>query len=58
MWECEWWNLCKTTTCVEEHLRESFPFKCPLREERLLEQTRIGKMFGFVQFDIELPEKL
>ena len=58
MWECEWWNLCKTTTCVKEHLRESFPYKRPLKVERLLGQIRSGKLFGYVQCDIEVPEKL
>ena len=58
MWECEWWNLYKTTTCVKQHLRESFPYKGPLREESLLEQTRSGKLFGYVQCDIEVPEEL
>ena len=58
MWECEWWNLYKTTTCVQEHLRESFPYKRPLKEEDLLEQIRSGKLFGFVQCDIEVPEEL
>ena len=58
MCECEWWNLYKTTTCVKEHLRESFPYKCPLREERLLEQTRSGKLFGYVQCEIEVAEDL
>ena len=57
MWECEWWNLYKTT-CVKEHLSESFPYKRPLREESLLEQIRSGKLFGFVQCDIEVPEEL
>ena len=57
MWECEWWNLYKTT-CVKEHLRESFPYKRPLREENLLEQIRSGKLFGYVQCDIEVPEEL
>ena len=42
MWECEWWNLYRTTTCVKEHLRESFPYKRPLREETLLERRRSG----------------
>ena len=37
MWECEWWNLYITTTWVKEHLTESFPYKRPLKEERLLE---------------------
>ena len=36
MWESEWWNLYKTTTCVKKHLRESFSYKRPLREENLL----------------------
>ena len=57
MWECEWWNLYKTTTCVKEHLRESFPYKPPLREETLLEQIRSGELFGYVQCDIEVPEE-
>ena len=46
MWECKWWNLYKTTTYVKEPLRESFPYKRPLREESLLEQIRSGKLFG------------
>ena len=58
MWECEWWKPHKTTTCVEEHLRESFPYKLPLREESLLEQLRIGKLFCYVECDIEVPEEL
>ena len=60
MWECEceWWNLHKATTCVKEHLRESFPCKRGLREERLLEQIRSGKLFRYVQCDIEVPEEL
>ena len=58
MWECEWTNLYKTRTCVKEQLRESFPYKCSLREERLLEQIRNGKIFGCVQCDIEVSEEL
>ena len=58
MWECEWWNLYKTTTCVKKYLRESFPYKRPLREERPLKQIRSVKLFGYVQCDIEVPEEL
>ena len=58
MRECEWWKLYRTTTSVKEHLRESFPYKRPLREEKLLEQRRSGKLFGYVQCDIEVPEQL
>ena len=57
-WECEWWNLYKTTTCVKEHFRESFPYKRPLSEETQLEQIRSGKLFGYVHCDIEVPEEL
>ena len=57
MWECEWWNLYKTTTSVREHLGESFPYKRPLRKESLLEQIRSGKLIGYVQCDIEVPEE-
>ena len=58
MWECVWWNLYKTTTCVKELLRESFPYKRPLREESLSEQIRSGELFGYVQCESEVPEVL
>ena len=48
----------ETRTCVKEHLGESFLYKRPLREVRLLEQIRSGKLFGYVQCDIEVPEEL
>ena len=57
MWECEWWNLYKTITCAKEQLRESFPYKRPLREERLLEEIRSGNLLGYVKCDIEVPER-
>ena len=37
---------------------EPFPYKRSLREETLLEQIRRGKLFGYVQCDIEEPEEL
>ena len=39
-------------------MRESFPHKRPLREERLLEQIRSGKLCGYVQCDTEVSEEL
>ena len=51
-------GISKTAACVKEHLRESFPHKRALREGRLLEQIRSGKLFGYVQCDIEVPEEL
>ena len=45
-------NVCK------EHLRESLSYKRPLRQESLLEQIRSGKLLGYIQCDIEVPEEL
>ena len=58
MWDCEWWNLYKTTTLDRKDLGESFPYKRPLREKSLLEQIRSSKLFGYLQCDIEVPEEL
>ena len=58
MWECEWWSLYKTDASVKSHLRENFPYKRPLSEEQLLQGIIDGRLFGYVQFDIEVPEHL
>ena len=58
MWECECWNLNKIDTTVKNHLREKFPYQRPLSEERLLQEIKCGKLFGYVQCDIEVPEQL
>ena len=58
MYECEWWQLYKTDVVVKQHLRESFPYKTPLTEERLLEKIKNGSLFGYVQCDIEVPPAL
>ena len=58
MYECEWWQLYKTNVVVKQHLRQSFPYKIPLSEERLLERIKNGSLFGYVQCDIEVPPEL
>ena len=58
MWECEWWRLYKTTNTVERHIREKFPYRRSLAAEQLLEEIKKGKLFGYVQCDIEVPETL
>ena len=58
MWECEWWSLYKTDASVKSHLRENFPYKRPLSEEQLLQGIIDGQLFGYVQYDIEVPEHL
>ena len=56
MWECEWWRLYKTTNRVKQHIRERFPNRRSLAAEKLLEEKKEGKLFGYVQCDTEVPE--
>ena len=58
MFECEWWCLYKTDAPVKSYLRANFPYKRPLSEEQLLQQIIDGRLFGYVQCDIEVPEHL
>ena len=58
MWECEWWRLYKTTNTVKQQIREHFPYRRSLAAEQLLEEIKKGTLFGYVQCDIEVPEKL
>ena len=58
MWECEWWRLYKTTNTVKQLIREHFPYRRSLAAEQLLEEIKKGKLFGYVQCDIEVPENL
>ena len=58
MRECEWWRLYKTTTTVEQHMREHVPYRRSLAAEQLSEEIKEGKLFGYLQCDIEVPENL
>ena len=58
MWECEWWRLYKTTNTIKQHIREHFPYRRSIAPEQLLEEIKKGKLFGYVQCDIEVPENL
>ena len=59
MLECEWWcRLYKSDESVESHLRENFPYGRLLSEEKLLFGIIDGLLFGYVQCDIEVPERL
>ena len=46
MYEWNWRKLCKTDKTVEQHLRGSFPYKKPLREEKFLNYIKSGSLFG------------
>ena len=58
MYECDWWNTHKTDNNVKQHLRESFHYRKPLREEKVLEFVKSGCLFGYVQCDFEVIENL
>ena len=58
MWECEWWRLYKTTNTVKQHIREHFFYRRSLAAEQFLEEIKKGKLFGYVQCDIEVPKNL
>ena len=59
MWECGWWcRLYKSDESVKSHLRENFPYRRPLSEEQLLQGYVDGRLFVYVQCDIEVPEHL
>ena len=48
----------KTTNTVEQHIREHFPYRRSLAAEQLIEQIKKGKLFGYMQSDIEVRENL
>ena len=52
------WRLYKTTNTVKQHIRKHFPYRRSLAAEQLIEEIKKGKLFGYVQCDIEVPEKL
>ena len=58
MWKYEWWRLYKTTTNVELHIRENFPYRRTLADYQLLEGIKEGNLFGYVHCDIEVPKIL
>ena len=58
MWECEWWRLYITTNFVKQHFREHFTHRRSLAADQLLEETKEGQLFGYVQCDIVVPESL
>ena len=48
MYEGDWWKTYKSDFIVKQHLRESFPYKMRIREERLLQNIKSGSLFGYV----------
>ena len=58
MWVCNWWKLYRTDAPVKSYLRATFPYKPPLSEEQILQGIIDGRLFGYVQSDIEVSGHL
>ena len=58
MWKCKWWELYRTDATVKNHLRANFPYQRPLSEERLMQEIKSGRLFGYDQCDLKVPEHL
>ena len=43
---------------LKEHLRESFPYKSPLRQDQVLDKIEPGELFGFALCDINFSKTL
>ena len=58
IWEWEWWRLYNTTTNDKLHIREHFPYRRSLTEQKLFEAIKKGNIPGYVQCDNEAPKSL
>ena len=48
----------KTTIIFKQHIQEHLPYWRSFAAEQLLEEIKEGRLFGYVQCDIEVPENL
>ena len=55
---CEWCGLYKTDVSFIWLLPEMFPYLFCLSEEQLLQRCIDGRLFGYVQLDMDVPEHL
>ena len=55
---CEWWCFYKTDASVKSHFRENFLYKRSLSEERPMQEIIDRKLFGYVQCDFEVIQRL
>ena len=58
MWECNCWELYRTDAAVKTHLRINFPYQRHLSEERLMQEIKSRRLFGYLQCDLKVPEHL
>ena len=57
-WKCELRRLYKTTNTVKQHIPQHFLYRRSLAAEQLLQEIKKGRLFGYVQCDIAVPEKV
>ena len=58
MWECNLWELYRTDSTVKNLLRENFPYQPPLSKERLMQEIKSRRLYGYVQCDLKVPDHL
>ena len=58
MWECNCWELYRTDATSKNHLRAIFPNQQPLSEERLMQEIKSRRLFGYFQCDLKVAEHL
>ena len=58
MWECSWWDQFKNNVEVKNHVRTHFPFKKLLSASSLVQNIRNETLFGYVQFNLSVPDEL
>ena len=58
MWEYNCWELYRTDATVKNHLRANFLYQRPHSEEWLMQEIKSRKLFGYVQWDLNVPEHL
>ena len=56
--ECNWWESVKQEEKARYRTKKNFPFKLPLKQETVLAKIKDGKMFGYLQYDLEVPDGL
>ena len=58
MWECDWWESFKTNDKIKNHVRTHLFYKRPLSTDSLLAKRKYGSLFGYVQWDLVVPDEL
>ena len=58
MLEFEWWRLYKRSNNFKKTSEKTFPTDVHLQLTKYYKELKNGKLFGYVQCDVEVPIKL